>query len=67
MPAYPMPADAQHVIVLRVVIRAEFSRTLVERHVHDVTTVLHELDKLPPKLLVKLKRMETMILCPREK
>ncbi|KAM3705595.1 hypothetical protein ACJW31_03G091900 [Castanea mollissima] len=50
VPAYPMPAGAQHVIVLRVVIRAEFSRTLAERLVHDVTTVLHELDKLPPKV-----------------
>ena len=50
VPAYPMPAGAQHVIVLRVVIRAEFSRTLAERLVHDITTVLHELDKLPPKV-----------------
>ena len=50
VPAYPMPADAQHVIVLRVVIRAEFSRTLAERLVHDITTVLHELEKLPPKV-----------------
>lgn len=50
VPAYPMPPDAEHVTVLRAVIRAEFSRTLAERLVHDITNVLHELDhKLPPK------------------
>ena len=55
VPAYPMPAGAQHVIVLRVVIRAEFSRTLAERLVHDITTVLHELDKLPPKVTCEVE------------
>jgi glutamate decarboxylase len=50
VPAYPMPPDAEHVTVLRAVIRAEFSRTLAERLVHDITNVLHELDhKHPPK------------------
>ena len=58
VPAYPMPADAQHVIVLRVVIRAEFSRTLAERLVHDITNVLHELDKLPPKVTSEGKDVE---------
>jgi glutamate decarboxylase len=52
VPAYPMPADAEHVTVLRVVIRAEFSRTLAERLVQDITNVLHDLDKLPPKLVI---------------
>ncbi|KAE8076435.1 hypothetical protein FH972_015087 [Carpinus fangiana] len=51
VPAYPMPADAEHITVLRVVIRAEFSRTLAERLVQDITNVLHDLDKLPPKLV----------------
>ncbi|KAG7979706.1 hypothetical protein I3843_05G144800 [Carya illinoinensis] len=55
VPAYPMPPDAQHVTVLRVVIRAELSRTLAERLVHDVSIVLHELDKLPPKVSAKGK------------
>jgi len=31
VPAYTMPPDAQHVTVLRVVIREEFSRTLADR------------------------------------
>lgn len=49
VPAYTMPPDAQHVTVLRVVIREDFSRTLAERLVMDVQKVLHELDSLPPK------------------
>ncbi|THU70984.1 hypothetical protein C4D60_Mb08t30750 [Musa balbisiana] len=49
VPAYTMPPDAQHVTVLRVVIREDFSRTLAERLVMDVEKVLHELDSLPPK------------------
>ncbi|MQM17903.1 hypothetical protein Taro_050884 [Colocasia esculenta] len=51
VPAYTMPADAQHVTVLRVVIREDFSRTLAERLVLDIQKVLHELDALPSKLM----------------
>ncbi|PRQ45340.1 putative glutamate decarboxylase [Rosa chinensis] len=50
VPAYTMPADAQHVTVLRVVIREDFSHTLAERLVNDIQKVLHELDHLPSKL-----------------
>ncbi|CAI0458177.1 unnamed protein product [Linum tenue] len=53
VPAYTMPADAQHITVLRVVIREDFSRTLAERLVLDVTKVLHELDNLPVRLHAK--------------
>ncbi|PON45917.1 Glutamate decarboxylase [Trema orientale] len=49
VPAYTMPADARHVSLLRVVIRDDFSRTLAERLVIDITKVLQELDKLPAK------------------
>jgi len=52
VPAYPMPPAAQHVIVLRVVIRAEFSRTLAERLAFDIHNVLHELEKLPPPTMM---------------
>ena len=51
VPAYTMPPDAQHITVLRVVIREDFSRTLAERLVIDIQKVLHELDALPSKLL----------------
>ncbi|OAY78604.1 Glutamate decarboxylase 1, partial [Ananas comosus] len=53
VPAYTMPPDAQHVTVLRVVIREDFSRTLAERLVYDIEKVLHELDALPPKQLLQ--------------
>ncbi|KAF9616744.1 hypothetical protein IFM89_032263 [Coptis chinensis] len=45
-----MPADAQHVTVLRVVIREEFSHTLAECLVNDIEKVLLELDHLPTKM-----------------
>ncbi|CAL0307668.1 unnamed protein product [Lupinus luteus] len=53
VPAYTMPPDAQHVTVLRVVIREDFSRALAERLVVDIQKVLHELEMLPSKLLTK--------------
>ncbi|KAK4480068.1 hypothetical protein RD792_013125 [Penstemon davidsonii] len=54
VPAYTMPPDAQHVTVLRVVIREDFSRTLVERLVADIQKVLHELDSMPSRVIEKL-------------
>ncbi|KAJ9135647.1 hypothetical protein P3X46_032802 [Hevea brasiliensis] len=54
VPAYTMPADAQHVTVLRVVIREDFSRALAERLVLDITKVLHELDSLPARINAKI-------------
>ncbi|CAH8266478.1 unnamed protein product [Arabidopsis lyrata] len=50
IPAYKMPADAEHVTVLRVVIRDDFSRNLAERLVSDFDKVLHELDMLPARI-----------------
>jgi glutamate decarboxylase len=50
VPAYTMPPDAQHVTVLRVVIREDFSRTLAERLVLDIEKVLHDLDALPARV-----------------
>ncbi|KAK4480052.1 hypothetical protein RD792_013109 [Penstemon davidsonii] len=54
VPAYTMPPDAQHVTVLRVVIREDFSRTLAERLVADIQKVLHELDSMPSRITEKL-------------
>ncbi|KAI5385473.1 glutamate decarboxylase 4 [Lathyrus oleraceus] len=50
VPAYTMPAGAHHIKVLRAVIRADFSRTLVERLAVDIKNVLHELQKLDLKI-----------------
>lgn len=54
VPAYTMPPDAQHVTVLRVVIREDFSRTLAERLVLNIQNVLHELDSMPARVAEKL-------------
>ncbi|KAL2333206.1 hypothetical protein Fmac_014419 [Flemingia macrophylla] len=58
VPAYTMPPDAQHVTVLRVVIREDFSRTLAERLVVDVEKVLHELDSLPSRVISSTSAIE---------
>lgn len=60
VPAYTMPPDAQHVTVLRVVVREDFSRTLAERLVLDIEKVLHELDVLPSKLLMTSETKKAM-------
>ncbi|KAK8967199.1 Glutamate decarboxylase [Platanthera guangdongensis] len=49
VPAYTMPPDAQHVTVLRAVVRCDFSRPLAEKLVDDVQAVLQELDALPSR------------------
>ncbi|KAG9129193.1 hypothetical protein Leryth_006402 [Lithospermum erythrorhizon] len=54
VPAYTMPADAEHITVLRVVIREDFSRALAERLVNDIEKVLHELDNMPSMVTAKL-------------
>lgn len=51
IPAYTMPPDAEHVTVLRVVIREDFSRTFAERLVIDITKVIHELDLVPSRVV----------------
>ncbi|KAL5721663.1 glutamate decarboxylase [Ranunculus cassubicifolius] len=63
VPAYTMPADAQHITVLRVVIREDFSRTLAERLVMDIGKVLHELDMLP----AKIKKTAITVICEEMK
>ncbi|XP_059454578.1 glutamate decarboxylase-like [Corylus avellana] len=47
VPAYTMPPNAEHIAVLRVVIREDFSRTLAERLVTDIDRVLKEMDEVP--------------------
>ncbi|KAM0952851.1 putative glutamate decarboxylase [Dioscorea sansibarensis] len=43
VPAYTMPANADNIDVLRVVIREDFSASLVERLITDIQTVLKDL------------------------
>ncbi|CAA7031782.1 unnamed protein product [Microthlaspi erraticum] len=54
VPAYTMPPNAQHITVLRVVIREDFSRTLAERLVIDIENVMRELDELPARVIKKI-------------
>ncbi|KAK4402510.1 Glutamate decarboxylase [Sesamum angolense] len=53
VPAYTMPPNAEHIAVLRVVIREDFSHSLAERLVSDIEKVVRELDELPPRSSVK--------------
>lgn len=54
VPAYTMPPNAEHVAVLRVVIREDFSRSLAERLVTDLAKVLAEFD-------VRASRVKTTV------
>jgi len=49
VPAYTMPPNAQHIAVLRVVVREDFSRALAERLVSDIDKVLKEMETHPRK------------------
>ncbi|KAF8014580.1 hypothetical protein BT93_H0413 [Corymbia citriodora subsp. variegata] len=53
VPAYTMPPDAEHVAVLRVVVREDFSRGLAERLMGDIERVMKELDGKPSGGTVK--------------
>ncbi|VAH55346.1 unnamed protein product [Triticum turgidum subsp. durum] len=44
VPAYTMPADAEHVAVLRIVIREDFNRSLAQRLLADINKIVGELD-----------------------
>ncbi|KAK7380121.1 hypothetical protein VNO78_32544 [Psophocarpus tetragonolobus] len=46
VPAYTMPPDAQHVEVLRVVVRDDFNRGLADRLISDIDKVVKHLDTL---------------------
>ncbi|KAE8709643.1 Glutamate decarboxylase [Hibiscus syriacus] len=53
VPAYTMPADAQHIAFLRVVVREDFGRSLAERLISHIEEVLKELDSQPSHIIVK--------------
>ncbi|KAK6249866.1 Pyridoxal phosphate-dependent decarboxylase - like 7 [Theobroma cacao] len=52
VPAYTMPADAQYVAVLRVVVREDFGRSLAERLVSHIELVVKELELLPSRTAI---------------
>ncbi|XP_042060645.1 glutamate decarboxylase-like [Salvia splendens] len=53
VPAYTMPPNAEHVAVLRIVVREDFSHTLAERLIPDMEKVVKEFDAMPPRATVK--------------
>ncbi|KAJ0466868.1 putative glutamate decarboxylase [Helianthus annuus] len=44
IPAYTMPPDVQHISVLRVVIREDFSHSLANRLIADIVRVVNEME-----------------------
>ena len=44
VPAYPLPEDLQHIIIQRIVCRADFSHNLAELFVEDVKNAVKDLD-----------------------
>lgn len=56
VPAYTLPPNAEHIAVLRIVVREDFTHSLAARLLVDIQTVLEELDELPPRLSVKSGR-----------
>ncbi|KAI3918405.1 hypothetical protein MKX01_041725 [Papaver californicum] len=61
VPAYTMPADAQHVAVLRVVIREDFSRSLAERLLSDFEKVMKEIEELPSRIANKVAHVTATV------
>ncbi|KAM0952850.1 putative glutamate decarboxylase [Dioscorea sansibarensis] len=51
VPAYTMPPNAEHIAVLRVVIREDFSRSLAERLITDIQKVLADLDHRATRII----------------
>ncbi|KAF5207896.1 Glutamate decarboxylase [Thalictrum thalictroides] len=61
VPAYTMAADAQHIAVLRVVIREDFSFSLAERLVADIEKVLKEVDERPSRCSTKTANVTALL------
>lgn len=61
VPAYTMPANAEHIAVLRVVVREDFSRTLAERLVSHIEQVLKEIDALPSQVSTKTAHVTAVV------
>lgn len=57
VPAYTMAPDAQHVLLLRVVVREDFSRSLAERLAQNIEQVLQDLEALHPQIIKVVKEI----------
>jgi glutamate decarboxylase len=56
VPAYTLPPNAQHITVLRMVIKENFSRDMVEMLARDIKTALQMIEHGPPPRATREKR-----------
>ncbi|HTB69988.1 MAG TPA: glutamate decarboxylase [Solirubrobacteraceae bacterium] len=56
VPAYTLPPNAEHITVLRMVVKENFSRDMVEILARDVKTVIHTLEHGPAPRSARVKR-----------
>jgi glutamate decarboxylase len=45
VPAYTLPANAEHITVMRIVVKENFSRDMVDVFVHDLAKAVHALER----------------------
>jgi glutamate decarboxylase len=56
VPAYTLPANAEHITVLRLVVKENFSRDMADMLAHDVRAAIHVLEHGPPALRRRQRR-----------
>ncbi|HEX8714649.1 MAG TPA: pyridoxal-dependent decarboxylase, partial [Solirubrobacteraceae bacterium] len=56
VPAYTLPPNAEHITVLRMVIKENFSRDMVDMLAHDVRAAIHTLEHGPAPRSTRVKR-----------
>jgi glutamate decarboxylase len=57
IPAYTLPPNAEHITVLRMVIKENFSRDMVDLLAHDITSTIHVVEHGPsPRVKRALRR-----------
>jgi glutamate decarboxylase len=56
VPAYTLPPNAEHITVLRMVIKENFSRDMVDMLEHDIKSAIHTLEHGPPPRSTRVKR-----------
>jgi glutamate decarboxylase len=56
VPAYTLPPNAEHITVLRMVIKENFSRDMVDMLAHDIKAAIHMLEHGPPPRSTREKR-----------
>ncbi len=50
VPAYSLPPNAEHIVVLRMVVKENFSRDLADKLLNDILSAIRYLQKNPPRI-----------------